>query len=46
MVSMDVPADSVVCRPCRQDVTRVIADAEYMPRWRKESVESSLRAKL
>ena len=41
MVSMDVPADSVVCRPCRQDVTRVIADAEYMPRWRKESVESS-----
>ena len=41
MVSMDVPADSVVCRPCRQNVTRVIADAEYMPRWRKESVESS-----
>ena len=42
VVSMDVPADSVVCRPCRQDVTRVIA-AEYnvMPRWGKESVESS-----
>ena len=41
MVSKDVPADSVVCRPCRQNVTRVIADAEYMPRWGKESVESS-----
>ena len=41
VVSMDVPADSVVCRPCRHDVTRVIADAEYMRRWRKESVESS-----
>ena len=40
-MSMDIPADSLVCRPCRQDVTRVIADAGYIPRWGKESRASS-----
>ena len=29
-MSIDIPADSLVCRPCRQDVTRVIADAGYI----------------
>ena len=29
MPSMDVSADSLVCRPCRHDVTRVLADAAY-----------------
>ena len=37
MLSLDVSADSLVCRPCRHDVTQVIADA---PRWRKGSGES------
>ena len=41
MLSMDVSADSLVCRPCRHDVTRVLADAAYVPRWRKRSGESS-----
>ena len=40
-MSMDIPADSLVCRPCRQDVTRVIEDAGYIPRWGKESRASS-----
>ena len=41
MLSMDVSADSLVCRPCRHDVTRVLADAAYVPRWRKGSGVSS-----
>ena len=40
-MSMDIPADSLVRRPCRQDVTRVIEDAGYIPRWGKESRASS-----
>ena len=34
--SLQVPIHSLVCRPCRQDVSRVIADHSYVPRWRKE----------
>ena len=38
---MDISADSLVCRPCRHDVTRVLADAAYVPRWQKGSTESA-----
>ena len=36
VTSLQVPIHSLVCRPCRQDVSRVIADHSYVPRWRKE----------
>ena len=40
MLSLNVSTDSQVCRPCRDDVTRVLANPAYIPRWRKERVES------
>ena len=38
---MDIPADSVVCRPCRQEITRTLADSEYIPRWKKGSLSTN-----
>ncbi len=35
MQSIQVPRDSLVCRPCRDDVTRVLANSKYVPRWEK-----------
>ena len=35
VLSLQVPPDSLVCRPCRHDVTRVLANPCYVPRWRK-----------
>ena len=32
-------ADSLVCRPCRDDIARVLANPAYIPRWRKGRVE-------
>ena len=29
-------ADSLVCRPCRQDVTRVVTDPGHTPRWGRD----------
>ena len=41
ILSMEISADSLVCRPCRHDVTRVLADAAYVPRWQEGSTESA-----
>ena len=40
VLSLNVSVDSQVCRPCRDDVTRVLADTTYIPRWRKGGIES------
>ena len=36
MLSLNISGESLVCRPCRDDVTRVL------PRWRKVGVETSV----
>ena len=41
MLFTDISADSLVCRPCRHDVTRVLADTAYVPGWQKGSTESA-----
>ena len=35
ILSLGIPANSQVCRPCRQDTTRALADSAYIPRWEK-----------
>ena len=35
ILSLRVPPDFLICRPCRHDVTRVLANPCYVPRWRK-----------
>ena len=34
--SFQINKDSLVCRPCRQDVSRMLTDQTYVPRWRKK----------
>ena len=34
--SFQVNKDSLVCRPCRQDVSRMLTDHTYVPRWREK----------
>ena len=33
--SLGVHEDGVVCRPCRKDVSRTVADPSHIPRWDK-----------
>ena len=33
--SLGVSPEGLVCRPCRQDVTRVLGSSSYIPRWEK-----------
>ncbi len=42
-LSLKVTSDSLVCSACRKDVTRVLADNTYKPRWEKlkESIEKT-----
>ena len=35
--SLQVSPQSLVCRPCRKDVTRVLANSKHTPRWAKNS---------
>ena len=35
ILSLGISANSQVCRPCRQDMTRALADSAYIPRWEK-----------
>ena len=35
MTSMEVPFDALVCKACRSDITRVLKDDSYIPRWQK-----------
>ena len=39
MLSLQHSTNSLVCRPCRDDIARVLADPAYIPRWRKGRVE-------
>ena len=40
VLSMVMSSDSLVCRPCRQDVTRVVADPSHTPRWERGRTNS------
>ena len=40
VLSLKVPSDSLVCRPYRHDVTRVLLNPCYVPRWRKGTASS------
>ena len=40
MLSMGMSADSLVCHPCRQDLTRVVADPSHAPRWERGRTNS------
>ena len=40
LLSMVTSSDSLVCRPCRQDVTCVIADLSHTPRWERGRTNS------
>ena len=42
--SLQVLLNAVVCQPCRRDVTRVLANTSYVPRWRKGREPTSARA--
>ena len=33
--SWGVDAESPVCRPCRDDISRLVKDPAYIPRWKK-----------
>ena len=35
VLSLQVPSACLICRPCRDDVTRVLANPCHVPRWRK-----------
>lgn len=39
--SMNVSKDSLVCRSCRDDVSRVLANPGYIPRWERRGIQSS-----
>ena len=39
VLSLKYSADSLVCRPCRNVIARVLANPAYIPRWRKGRAE-------
>ena len=39
-MSLQVPSDSLICRACRDDVTRVLANPCYVPRWKRSKSSS------
>lgn len=34
-----IKEDEYICRPCRQDIPRVLSDTNYIPRWGKKTDE-------
>jgi hypothetical protein len=42
VLSLNLSAESLVCRPCRDDVTRVLSNPSHVPRWRKVGIETSV----
>ena len=38
VVSQQVKRDSLICKPCQDDITRVVANPGQIPRWRKGAV--------
>ena len=41
VLSLNVSSASPVCRPCRHDVTRALANPCFIPRWRKDTSKVS-----
>ena len=37
-LSLDISGDSLVCRPCRNDIARLKNDPSYRPRWEKNKI--------
>ena len=40
-LSLQVRAHSIICKPCKDDVTRMLANPAHTPRWKKERKTSS-----
>ena len=38
--TLGIALDSLICRPCRDDVRRVLADPSHVPRWSKRKERS------
>ena len=38
--TLGIAFDSLICRPCRDDVRRVLADPSHVPRWSKRNERS------
>ena len=43
VTSMQVQSDALICKPCKDDVTRVLANPSLIPRWRKGSMTNKNR---
>ena len=43
VTSMQVQSDALICKPCKDDVTRVLANPSLIPRWRKGSMTDKNR---
>ena len=43
VTSMQVQSDALICKPCKDDVTRVLANPSLIPRWRKGSMTDKSR---
>jgi len=39
VISLQVSQESLVCRPCRDDITRMLSNSHYIPRWKKRTLE-------
>ena len=35
VTSLQVQSDEVICKPCKDDVSRILANPSHIPRWRK-----------
>ena len=40
ILSRGFTQQDLICRPCRQDVNRVLGDPNYTPRWEKKGIDS------
>jgi len=38
VTSMQVQSDALMCKPCKDDVTRILGNSSLIPRWRKGSI--------
>ena len=38
-MSYKMPKEGVVCQACRKDVTRVLSDSSFVPRWSKTCIK-------
>ena len=38
VISLQVQSDEVICKPCKDDSTRVVANPSHIPRWMKGSI--------